>query len=92
VLLINASGRLLRRKSFVIWLITALKKSKLSPLARGMASAMGASFSYPFAVERVQFVQNFYNYVCAAKPGKFTLTWSDWVTQTMTPKQAVASA
>jgi hypothetical protein len=50
------------------------------------------SFSYPFAVERVEFVKNFYNYVCAAKPGKFTLTWSDWVIQTMTPKQAVASA
>jgi hypothetical protein len=50
------------------------------------------SFSYPFAVERVEFVKNFYTYVCAAKPGKFTLTWSDWVIQTTTPKQAVASA
>ena len=51
-----------------------------------------ASFSYPFSVERVEFVQNFYKYVCAAKPGGFKLTWSDWVTQNPTEKQVSASA
>ena len=38
-----------------------------------------ASFAFPFAVERRDFVRDFYDYVCAAKPGRYTLTWSAWV-------------
>jgi hypothetical protein len=49
-------------------------------------------FSYPFSAERVTFMQNFYTYVCQAKPGGFKLMWSDWVTQTMRANQLVASA
>ena len=36
-------------------------------------------FDYPFLTERVEFIQNFYKYICQAKPGGFKLTWSDWV-------------
>ena len=38
-----------------------------------------ASFAYPFALERTEFARHFYAYVCAAKPGGYTLTWSAWV-------------
>ena len=49
-------------------------------------------FSYPFSRERVKFVEDFYHYVCAAKPGVFKLTWSDWVIEKLTQKQSSASA
>ena len=49
-------------------------------------------FSYPFSVERVTFIQNFYTYVCQAKAGGFKLMWSDWVTQQLPQKQSSASA
>ena len=49
-------------------------------------------FSYPFSRERVKFIQNFYDYVCAAKPTVFKLTWSDWVINKLTQKQSSASA
>jgi hypothetical protein len=39
------------------------------------------SFKYPFAVERSQFMQNFYKYVCDAKPGNFAVSWSTWLVQ-----------
>lgn len=38
-----------------------------------------ASFAYPFALERAEFVCHFYAYVRAAKPGGYALTWSAWV-------------
>ena len=37
------------------------------------------SYEFPFAVEREQFIRDFYNYVYAAKPGGFKLPWSSWV-------------
>ena len=49
-------------------------------------------FSYPFSAERVAFMENFYTYVCEAKPGGFKLMWSDWVTQRMTRSQLSAFA
>ncbi len=39
------------------------------------------SFKYPFAVERAQFMQNFYKYVCDAKPDNFAVSWSNWLVQ-----------
>ena len=39
------------------------------------------SFKYPFAVERAQFMQNFYKYVGDAKPGNFAVSWSTWLVQ-----------
>jgi Inositol hexakisphosphate len=42
-------------------------------------SASPAKFAYPFDVERVAFLPSFYQYVCDAKPGGFTLPWSVWV-------------
>jgi hypothetical protein len=47
-----------------------------------VVSAKADSFSYPFDVERVAFVQHFYQYVCAVKPGGFALSWSEWVSGT----------
>jgi Inositol hexakisphosphate len=44
-------------------------------------SGKTTSFAYPFDVERRAFVQSFYQYVCAAKPGGFTLPWSVWVAE-----------
>ena len=38
-----------------------------------------ARFDAPFAIERRDFVRDFYTYVCAAKPGGYALTWSAWV-------------
>ncbi|HKN82833.1 MAG TPA: hypothetical protein VJW17_05345 [Pyrinomonadaceae bacterium] len=49
-------------------------------------------FDYPFSAERVTFMQNFYNYVCEAKPEGFKLTWSDWVVQGLTQAPLAASA
>jgi hypothetical protein len=49
-------------------------------------------FSYPFSVERVTFMQNFYAYVCAAKTGNFKVTWSDWVMQQIPQRQAAAAS
>lgn len=49
-------------------------------------------FSYPFSRERVKFIEDFYDYVCAAKPSVFKLTWSDWVIEKLTGKQSSASA
>lgn len=49
-------------------------------------------FSYPFSVERVEFMQEFYNYVVAAKSGSFKLSWSDWVTQQIPQQQSAVSA
>jgi Inositol hexakisphosphate len=49
-------------------------------------------FSYPFSVERVAFIKNFYSYVSTAKAGGFKLTWSDWVSQQTTQSQLAASA
>jgi len=37
------------------------------------------SFKTPFAVEREQFIQDFYDYVSQVKPGGFKLSWSAWV-------------
>ena len=37
------------------------------------------SYQYPFAVEREKFIRDFYDYVYAAKPGGFELSWSAWV-------------
>ncbi len=48
-------------------------------------------FSYPFSAERVTFMQNFYTYVCDAKPGGFKLTWSDWVSQKVTQKKSASA-
>ena len=48
-------------------------------------------FSYPFSVERVQFIQNFYTYVSQAKAGGFQLTWSNWVTQQITQAKAASA-
>jgi hypothetical protein len=39
------------------------------------------TFDYPFSVERVAFMQNFYAYIVEAQPNGFALQWSDWVTQ-----------
>ena len=41
------------------------------------------NFGYPFADERVKFVSHFYNYVCAAKPQRYAMTWSAWVAAEM---------
>jgi len=41
-------------------------------------------FDSPFFNERLVFIQNFYKYVCQAKPGKFSFTWSDCVVQNTT--------
>jgi hypothetical protein len=41
------------------------------------------NFAYPFADERVKFVSHFYNYVCAAKPQRYAMTWSAWVAAEM---------
>ena len=49
-------------------------------------------FSYPFSRDRVKFIKHFYTYVCAAKPGGFKLTWSDWVGEQFTQKKTSASA
>ena len=49
-------------------------------------------FSYPFSVERVMFIQNFYAYVCEAKPEGFKLLWSEWVSQQIGQNQVAASA
>ena len=49
-------------------------------------------FSYPFSVERVGFIQDFYTYVSEAKSGGFKLTWSDWVTQKITQDHLLASS
>lgn len=49
-------------------------------------------FSYPFSRERVKFIADFYDYVCAAKPEVYKLTWSDWVLEKFTQKQSSASA
>src|SRR5215213_247531 len=48
-----------------------------------------AIFSYPFSVERVGFIQDFYTYVCDAKAGGFKLKWSDWVLQKIAQKQSL---
>ena len=37
------------------------------------------SYEYPFAVEREEFIRSFYEYVRAAKPGGFKLSWSAYV-------------
>ena len=49
------------------------------------------SYKYPFAVERTAFIQNFATYVLAARPD-FTVTWSDWVTNTTTQPSLTASS
>ena len=49
-------------------------------------------FSDPFSAERVMFIQDFYSYVCEAKPGGFKLTWSDWMTQKITQDKSVATS
>ena len=41
------------------------------------------SFKYPFAVERAEFLRNFYLYVRAAKPVRFKLSWSAWVARAL---------
>jgi hypothetical protein len=51
-----------------------------------------ANFSYPFSIERVDFIQNFYLYVCAARPDGFKVTWSDWVDGKFRPRQSSAFA
>jgi hypothetical protein len=45
------------------------------------ASKKDDQFEYPFEIERMEFMQHFYDYVCQAKHGGFSLTWSDWVIQ-----------
>jgi len=47
------------------------------------------SFEYPFAAERSTFVQDFYRYVCEAKPNQFAPAWSDWVRQECSSKSRV---
>jgi len=42
------------------------------------------NYQYPFAVEREEFIRNFYDYVRAAKPGGFKLRWTEWVTNRFT--------
>lgn len=37
------------------------------------------SYEFPFAVEREQFIRDFYSYVCDAKAGGFRIRWSAWV-------------
>lgn len=49
-------------------------------------------FSYPFSIERVEFMQQFYNYVVQQKGGGYKLTWSDWVTQQIPQSQLAAGA
>jgi len=41
------------------------------------------SFKYPFAVERADFMRDFYTYVQDEKPGGFKKTWSTWVNNRM---------
>lgn len=48
------------------------------------ASKKEDQFEYPFEIERMEFMKNFYAYVCRAKPGGFNLTWSDWVIKNAT--------
>jgi hypothetical protein len=48
-------------------------------------------FSYPFSIERVMFIQNFYAYVVANKSGNFKTTWSEWVAQNTTQSQAASA-
>lgn len=43
------------------------------------------SFAHPFTVERRDFVRDFYDYVCAAKPGRYRLAWSAWVAGRLPP-------
>ena len=38
-------------------------------------------YEYPFAVEREDFIRRFYDYVCAAKPRAFEMSWSAWVAE-----------
>jgi hypothetical protein len=44
-----------------------------------------ASFAFPFAIERRDFVSDFYEYVRAAKPGRYALTWSAWIAGRLEP-------
>jgi hypothetical protein len=37
------------------------------------------SYQFPFAVERENFIRDFYKYVSQVKPGGFKLSWSAWV-------------
>jgi hypothetical protein len=48
-------------------------------------------FDAPFAIERRDFVRDFYDYVCAAKGGGYRLTWSAWIVQ-RTPAMASPTA
>lgn len=57
------------------------KPSGIGGVDLTQASTNQDVFDYPFSVERVAFMQNFYAYVCKAKPGGFKLVWSDWVIQ-----------
>ena len=50
------------------------------------------AFSYPFSTARVEFMQQFYNYVIQQKAGGYKLTWSDWVTQQIPQSQLAAGA
>ena len=42
------------------------------------------SFEHPFELERLEFIKNFYKYVCHAKPRGFDRTWSEWVSDNTT--------
>jgi len=50
------------------------------------------SFKYPFAVERADFMRDFYTYVQDEKPGGFKVTWSSWVLSRMVQPPLVASS
>lgn len=48
-------------------------------------------YSYPFAVERVRFLQYFYSYVIQQKGNGYKVTWSEWMTPQV-QSQLAASA
>jgi inositol hexakisphosphate len=50
-------------------------------LSKAPPSSDQVDFDYPFSQDRFSFMIRFYAYVEQAKPGKFELKWSDWISQ-----------
>lgn len=71
-------------------ILTRQGPSGIGGVDLGTAPKNQADFDYPFSAERVAFMQNFYTYVCAAKPKGFALAWSAWL-RTTHPSQSVES-
>jgi len=51
-----------------------------------------ALYSYPFAVERMQFMQYFYSYVIQQKGNGYKVTWSEWMTPQVQSQLAAAAS